>query len=161
MGSFSSKISPSRIPPHYVTMDGFNYDINAVININGETHPKTHFRCRPNVCRLSNRETGFTLWVAPLPNHFETTEHHTRFKVWGFALQFQRPYGTTGILSTAFLKNRNLHNDLVEYSVILDLSNNMTRFYSITNPSEELRIVFNPDAKSNLERVSFEPISQN
>jgi hypothetical protein len=142
-------------------MDGFNYDINAVININGETRPKTLFRCLPNVCRFSDGGTGFTLWVAPLPNHFETTENHTRFKVWGFALDFLRSYGTKSIMSTAFLKNRNVHNDLVEYSVILDLSNNMTRFYSITDPSEELRIVFNPNAKSDLERISFEPISQN
>jgi len=161
MGLSSSKISPSEIPPHYVSMDGFDYDVNATININGETRPKTHFRCLPNVCRLSDGGTGFTLWVTPLPNHFETTENQTRFKVWGLSIYFEQPYGTRGIFCTAFLRNQNIHDDLVEYSMILDLSNNMTRFYSITDPSEELRIVFNPNAKSDLERVSFEPISQN
>ncbi len=141
MGSSSSKIQQHHI------------------NITDETRPNSHYKCLHSVCRIPDGESNFTIWVAPLPNHFETTKHPTKFKISGLSIYFTGSSENTGTYMTALLQKPITFNPSEKYSVYLDISNQGSRFYHINDPSEELRIVFKPNAKSEWHRVSFESIT--
>jgi len=134
MGSSSSKLSQ-----HCVSSDD-------------EKRLDGHYKCLHSVCRVPDGESNFPIWVAPLGDHFEITGHPTRFKVSGLSIYFENTY------ITALLQKPHTIDPSEKYSVILDISNHSSRFYHIDNPSEELRIVFKPNAKSEWHRVSFERI---